>query len=242
AYAGLLERVDVRLEHRHRRREEGREADDVRLVLVDLLHEHLRRDVDTEVVHREARALEHDVDEVLADVVHVALDRAHDIGADLLRSGLRQQRAKDVERALHRARRDQHLRHEEVAALEPCTDLLEGRDQRVVEHLFGIEVLLEALVRQVLHLGRVADERVVVQPFEDLLFGHAAPRWSRWPSRSARTCASSMRSGASWAMRSEVKRAVGPEIESAAIASPAGPSTGAESAVSPTSSSSIDVA
>ena len=43
-------------------------------------------------------------------------------------------------------------------------------------------------------------------------------------------------------MRSEVRRAVGPEIESAAIASPAAPSTGAAIAVSPISSSSIEVA
>ena len=43
-------------------------------------------------------------------------------------------------------------------------------------------------------------------------------------------------------MRSEVKRAVGPEMESAAMASPESPMTGAAIAVSPTSSSSIDVA
>ena len=87
--------------------------------------------------------------------------------------------------------------------------------------------VLDALVRQVLHLGRVADERVVVEALEDLLVGHAAPRvWSRWPSRSASVFASSIRSGASWAMRSEVRRAEGPEIESAASASPCGPEDG----------------
>ena len=43
-------------------------------------------------------------------------------------------------------------------------------------------------------------------------------------------------------MRSEVRRFVGPEMESAAMASPAGPSTGAAIAVSPTSSSSMEVA
>src|SRR5215207_5624003 len=57
ADAGLLERVDVRLEHRHRRGEEGGEADDVGRVLVDLLDELLRRDVDAEVDDDEAGAL-----------------------------------------------------------------------------------------------------------------------------------------------------------------------------------------
>src|SRR5690606_40028590 len=35
AHPGLLQRVEVGLEHRHRRGEEGREADDVGLVLLD---------------------------------------------------------------------------------------------------------------------------------------------------------------------------------------------------------------
>ena len=43
-------------------------------------------------------------------------------------------------------------------------------------------------------------------------------------------------------MRSEVRRALGPEMESAAIASPPGPKTGAASAERPSSSSSIEVA
>src|SRR5581483_6071461 len=158
-------------------------------------------------------------------------------------AGLGEERPQDVERTLHRAGGDQHLGDEEVAALEARTHLLERRDQRVVEHLLGLDVLLEPGVRQVFHLGRVADERVVVQPLEDLLFGHAAPFvWSRWPRRRASWFASSISRGASCAMRSPFKRAVGPEIESAAIASPAGPSTGAASAVRPISSSSIDVA
>src|SRR3954468_5800132 len=69
AEAGLLEGVDVGLEHRHRGGEERREADDVGLVLLDRGHELLRRDLDAEVDDLEAGALEHDVDEVLADVV-----------------------------------------------------------------------------------------------------------------------------------------------------------------------------
>src|SRR5207237_890022 len=148
--------------------------------------------------------------------------------------------AQDVEGALHRPRGDQHLGDEEVAPLEAGADLLERRDQRVVEHLLGFEVVLEALVDEVADLGRVPDQRVVVEPLEDLGVGHAAPRASsRWPSRPASASDSSIRSGARCAMRSEVRRAVGPEMESAAIISPLEPSTGAAMAVRPTSSSSM---
>ncbi len=176
ADAGLLECVDVRLEHRHRRREESGEADDVGLVLLDRLDELLGSDVDAEVVDGEPGALEHDVDEVLADVVDVALDGAHDVGADLLRAGLGEERTEDVECALHRARRDEHLGNEEVAALEACADLLERRDERVVQHRLGLHVVLEAGVDEVLDLGSVADERVVEEALEDFVVGHAAPR------------------------------------------------------------------
>ena len=154
------------------------------LCSLHLLDERLGRDVDAEVVDREARALEHDVDEVLADVVDVALDGAHHERADLARAGLGQQRAQDVERALHRARGDQHLRNEVVAPLEAGADLLERRDQRVVEHRLGPDAVRESLLDEVAHLGRVPDQRVVVQPLQDLLVRHAAPRASSWyPSR-----------------------------------------------------------
>ena len=52
----------------------------------DLLDELLGRDVDAEVDDGEAGALEHDVAEVLADVVDVALDGAHEEGPTRLAS------------------------------------------------------------------------------------------------------------------------------------------------------------
>ena len=106
----------------------------------------------------------------------VALDGAHDVGPDLLRAGLGEERTENVERALHRARRDEHLGDEEVAALEACTDLLERRDERVVQHRLGLHAVLEAGVDEVLDLGSVADERVVEEALQDFVMGHAAPR------------------------------------------------------------------
>ena len=144
AQAGLLQRVEVGLEHRHRRGEERREADDVGLVLDDLLHELLRGHLHAEVDDLEAGALEHDVDEVLADVVDVALDGAHQELADGLHAGVGEQRAQHLHGAGHRAAGDQHLRDEEVAALEAGADLLQGRDQRVEEQALRLHVRARA--------------------------------------------------------------------------------------------------
>src|SRR5205807_1668068 len=104
------------------------EADHVGLVLFDRGDELLGRRVDAEVEDLEARALEHDHAQVLADVVDVALYRADHVTPDWLGSGLRDERPQDNERALHRAGGDQHLGDEEVALLETAADLLEGWD------------------------------------------------------------------------------------------------------------------
>src|SRR5918992_505100 len=243
ANAGLLERVDVRLEHRHRRREEGREADDVGLVLVDLLDELLRRHVHAQVDDRETGALEHDVAEVLADVVHVALDRAHQERAGRLGARRGEQRTQDVERALHRARRDQHLGHEVVAALEARADLLERRDQSLVEHLLRVQALGEALLHALLDGRRVADQRLLVEQREDLVVRHAACTPSvRAPSSSPSARACLITIGRSSAMRRGDSRSVGPETLSAAIARPESSSTGAATALRPSSSSSTALA
>src|SRR3972149_6219927 len=77
--AELLERLDHGPHHRHGRGEERGEADDVGSMLDDGLGERLRGDVDAEVDDLEARALEHDPDDVLADVVDVTLDRPDDV-------------------------------------------------------------------------------------------------------------------------------------------------------------------
>ena len=104
----------------------------------------------------------------------VALDGAHEEGADAVGVGVGQQRAQDVQRALHRARGDEHLGDEVVAALEARAHLLERRDQRVEEHALGLHALLEPRLDVGLHLGRLADERVVVERLQDLLVRHAA--------------------------------------------------------------------
>src|SRR3546814_10915605 len=78
----------------------------------------LDRVVDAEVDDFEAGAFHHHRDEVLADVVDVALHGADHHGAELRRPGLRQQRAQDVHAALHGVGGQQHLGHEEDAVAE----------------------------------------------------------------------------------------------------------------------------
>src|SRR5581483_2129380 len=244
AQPGLLERVDVRLEHRHRRRQEGREADDVGLVLDDLLDERLRRDLDAEVDDLETGALEHDVDEVLADVVHVALDRAHEERADRLHARVGQERPEQVERARHRAAGDQHLGDEEVAALEACADLLERRDQRVEQHRLRPEALLEAALGQLDDGRLVADERPVVELGQDLVVVHASssPPYLFVRMWLLRASAASTTISESSASRSRVVRTVGADTEIAAMTVPLAPRIGAAVEQSPSSSSSHVVA
>jgi hypothetical protein len=154
-------------------------------VLLDRGHELLRRDLDAEVDHLEAGALEHDVDEVLADVVDVALDRAHQELADGLDPAGDQQRAEPLHRAGHRPAGDEHLRHEEVSALEPRADLLERGDEGIEEQGLRLHAEREPLLGELEHARSVADERLVVQPLQDFVGGgHAAPSswvlpWSR---------------------------------------------------------------
>src|SRR5262249_60597096 len=68
-------------------RDEAGEADDVSLLLLRRLQDFRRRHHDTEIDDVVIVALEYDADDVLADVVHVALDRRHDdlaVGAFLV--------------------------------------------------------------------------------------------------------------------------------------------------------------
>ena len=135
--------------------------------------------VDAEVEHLEAGALEHHRDEVLADVVDVALHGAdHDL-ADRLHAGLGEQRPQDRHARLHRVGGEQHLGHEEDAVAEVDADDAHPLDERLVQDVVGGPAAAEqevgalgdlvgqAVVEIVVHLG---DERVVIEAREVDLF------------------------------------------------------------------------
>ena len=61
-----------------RGRDETRQADNVGLVLARGLQDFLRRHHDAQINHVIAITLQHDADDILADIVHIALHRRHD--------------------------------------------------------------------------------------------------------------------------------------------------------------------
>ena len=61
-----------------RRCDQARQADHVGAFRLRRVENLLRRYHDTEIDHVEVVAAEHDADDVLANVVHIALDRGHD--------------------------------------------------------------------------------------------------------------------------------------------------------------------
>ena len=148
-------------------------------MLLDGSDELLGGDLDAEVDNLEAGTLEHDVDEVLADVMDVALDGAHHELADRLGALGGQEWAQNLEGSGHRLASDQHLGDEPVAALETRADLFEARDQRIEEQRLRVHAHLEACVGQLDHGGSVTDHRLVIEVLENFFWCHAAPS-SRW--------------------------------------------------------------
>ena len=144
-------------------------------MFVDCLDELLRWHLNTDVDHVETRTLEHDVHEVLPDVVHIALHRSHQEGAHAFGPCLSQQRAKYFQRTTHRLTGNQHLRHEEVTSLEARSHLFQSRDEGVEEQRVRRHPEFETRVG-VLEDGRcVPHHRFLVQGLQHIIRSHAAP-------------------------------------------------------------------
>ncbi len=94
--------------------------------------------VDAEVDDVVAGALEHDGDEVLADVVEVALDGADGDGPEGLAAGGGEEGLDDGEAGLHGAGGDEQLGDVGLVAGELLADLAHGGDHGLVEE--GVEV------------------------------------------------------------------------------------------------------
>ena len=127
---------DVFLVH-HRGRQKRRQADDVRIVVFDGLYHLFRVAVHAEVDNAKARALDHHLDEVFADIVQVALDRADDRRADGLHARFRQSGFQNGERRVHRSCRDENFGNEHFVILEFFADDAHADDQTLGENVFG---------------------------------------------------------------------------------------------------------
>ena len=109
-----------------RRGDQAGQADDVDLVRLGLIQNAVGRDHDAQVDHLVVVALKHDADDVLADVVDVALDGGHQDAAGLfprLAGFLRLHEGfQPGHRLLHHPRRLHHLRQEHLARAEQVAD------------------------------------------------------------------------------------------------------------------------
>ena len=168
---------------RQRGREQGAHADDLRPVLPDRGDEGLRAHARPQVDDREAGALQEHADEVLADVVQVALDGADDDGAHagLLAGG--HVRAQQVEAGLHDAGGQQHLGDEALALAHALPDHLHAGQQRLVEDLAGAGAGGEQRLGQGEGDGLVAGDDGLLE-----LVVHATPFSRSAASMMRRTC------------------------------------------------------
>src|SRR5262249_48763247 len=148
ADSGLFERVDGALHGRHGRGHERRDPDDLRAVLLDGRHELLGRDVAAEIVDLEARTLEHHGDQVLADVVEIALRRADDDHPERLPGAarLRDQRLQEIEARVHCACREQDLGHVVLVAPEFLAHDVHAGDEAPEDQLLRIHRKIEAFL------------------------------------------------------------------------------------------------
>ena len=88
-------------------------------------------------------------------------NRAHDNLTDGLYAGGRQDRLDVRHSGLHRARRDEHLWHEDHVVAELDADNGHARDKPVIENSVCGEAVVERLSRQPVDLVVVAHDEVV---------------------------------------------------------------------------------
>ena len=153
-----------------RRRDQTRQADHVGAFDLGTREDLVARDHHAHVDHIEVVALEHDRDDVLADVVDVALDgRDHDFPAGPKIAGSRFF-GLDIghqmgDRLLHHTGRLDHLRQEHLAGTEEIAHDIHAVHQRAFDHLDRTPAAgfdLEARRLGVLdhELGDAVDERM----------------------------------------------------------------------------------
>ena len=125
------------------RGDQAGEPDDVGVVFFGRVDDLLRGHHHTEIDHFKVVALQHNSDDILADVVDIALDRRHDdravgvlgcrgAGLRLLRLDVGQQVGDSL---LHHPGRLHHLRQEHFPGAEEVTDDIHAIHQRALDHL-----------------------------------------------------------------------------------------------------------
>ena len=93
------------------------------------------RDLDAQVDHPIAVVGQDDLDKILADVVHVTLDRGQDDGALVHPVHLLHERFQVLDRGLHGLGALQHLGHDEFVVVEQPTDFVHAGHERAVDDI-----------------------------------------------------------------------------------------------------------
>jgi hypothetical protein len=131
-------------------------------VFLDRRHELLRGHVAAEVVDLEARPLQHHADQVLADVVQVAL-RGTDHDDAVVVVGLGgggDERLQQIEPGVHGPCGQQHLGHVVLVAAELLSDHVHAGDEPFKNELLGVHGQIEPFARLACHrLAVPEDER-----------------------------------------------------------------------------------
>ena len=153
-----------------RGRDQARQADHVGAFNLGTRKNLVARDHHAHVDHIEVVALEHDRDDVLADVVDIALDgRDHDLPAGPQIAG-RRLLGLDIghqmgDRLFHHAGRLDHLRQEHLAGTKKIADHIHAVHQRAFDHLdrapaAGVDLEARRLGVFDHELGDAMDERM----------------------------------------------------------------------------------
>ena len=154
------------------------------MLLDGRVHELLRRDVHAEVHDLQSAALHHDLDEILADIMHVAAHRAEADAADRLAAFPRHVWFEQFRRRRHAARRNQHLRHKGAVSREILAEDGHAAHESVREDFLRAVAIFKCLGAQLQHAlllpaherGRDAREHIALRLFG---LGRALGRCSR---------------------------------------------------------------
>ncbi len=145
-------RLEVLRGHHHLLRrldEKPREADRIRAVSVAGGDQLLGRDLDAKIDDPIAVVGKNDLDEVLADVVDIALDGGQDDGGPGGRARLLEVGLEMGDRRLHGLRRLEHLGHDELVVVEQPPHLVHASHEGPVDDVQGARLLqLEVEVGQ----------------------------------------------------------------------------------------------
>ncbi len=122
------------------------------------------RVIDTQIKYLKSGTLEHHPNQILTNIMNIALHRTDNDFPNGLGTGLSQQRSKNSHTAFHCVRRHQHLRDEQNTVSKIDTHNTHTLYQSFSQHLIGrptpleqdirtfFDLLLEPIVEIVVHL------------------------------------------------------------------------------------------